>query len=247
MVRTGLDFDQATVLVTGGTAGIGNGIARAFLDRGAAVHVTGTRASASDYAMVEGSDLTGLRFHQLDVTDDAAVAAFDPGITRLDVLVNNAGAVVFGKQEFQMPTFRDVVDVNLHGVMSTCVRFRDALAEAGGSIINVASVAAFRATPFNPAYSASKGAIRTLTTSLAAAWGPRGIRVNGVAPGYVATRLTGPMQDPALQAASIERTPLGRWGTPEDMANAALFLASPLASYITGQLIVVDGGMSLSV
>ncbi len=247
MERSGIDFDGATVLVTGGTAGIGNGIARAFRERGAQVHITGTRASAGDYEGTAGSNLEGLRYHQLDVADDVAVAGFAPALDRLDVLVNNAGSVVFGKQEYEMNTFRGVIDVNLNGLMAMCVRFRDALARSGGSVVNIASVAAFRATPFNPAYSASKGAVRSLTTSLAAAWGPRGIRVNGVAPGYVATRLTGPMQDPVLQAASIDRTPLGRWGTPEDMANATLFLASPMAAYITGQVLVVDGGMSLSV
>lgn len=242
-----IDFTGATVLVTGGTAGIGNGMARAFLEQGATVHVTGTRPSATDYADLDGSDLTNLLYHQLDVADSEAVAAFAPGLDRLDVLVNNAGAVVFGKKEFELDTFRGVVDVNLNGLMAVCVRFRDALAAAGGSIVNIASVAAFRATPFNPAYSASKGAVRSLTSSLAVAWGPRGVRVNGVAPGYVATRLTGPMQDPTLRSASIDRTPLGRWGTPEDMAAAVLFLASPMASYITGQVLIVDGGMSLSV
>ncbi len=242
-----MDFRGKVVLVTGGTAGIGNGIARAFHDRGAVVHVTGTRADAADYDDVPGSDLSDLRYHRLDLVDETAVDRFDPGVDHLDVLVNNAGAVVFGKQEFEMETFRGVVDVNLNGVMAMCVRFRDDLASVKGSIVNIASVAAFRATPFNPAYAASKGAVRSLTGSLAVAWGPRGIRVNGVAPGYVATRLTGPMQDPALQAASIVRTPLGRWGTPSDMADATLFLASPMASYITGQLLIVDGGMSLPV
>lgn len=242
-----IDFTGKVVVVTGGTAGIGNGIARAFADRGARVHVTGTRSDAAAYAAMEGSDLEGFTYHRLDVTDPDSVSALGAGLEQVDVLVNNAGAVVFGKREFEMETFRAVVDVNLNGLMAVCVRLRDALAASGGSIVNIASVAAFRATPFNPAYSASKGAVRSLTTSLAVAWGPRGIRVNGVAPGYVATRLTGPMQDPALQAASIERTPLGRWGTPVDMAHATMFLASPMASYITGQVLIVDGGMSLSV
>ncbi|HRE61329.1 MAG TPA: SDR family oxidoreductase [Micropepsaceae bacterium] len=241
-----IDFSGQTVLVTGGTSGIGNGIARAFLRAGAAVHVTGTRPAAG-YAAEDGSDLSGLAFHQLDIADDEAVAAFAAKFGALDVLVNSVGTVAYKRKEFEMETFRRIMDVNLNGVMHISTLFHDRLAAARGSIIQIASLASFFSTRNNPAYSASKGGLAILTKTLADNWGRDGIRVNAIAPGFVASKLTRVSRDnPKIYEASIRRTPLGRWGTPDDMGNAALFLASPLASFITGQTICVDGGISLS-
>ncbi len=243
MFKNALDFTGKTVLVTGGSSGIGNGIARSFRDCGAAVVITGTRASAADYG---DTDCAGMRFFQLDVGDDEAVRAFDPGIGRLDVLVNSAGTVAYRRQEYEMETFRRVMDVNIMGMMHMCTKFHPMLVETKGSIVNVTSVASFRSTPGNPAYSASKGGGLTLTRTLANAWGRAGVRVNAILPGLVDTKLTKVTRDnPELYEASIKRTPLRRWGTPEEMGGIALFLASPLSAFVTGEGIVADGGANV--
>ncbi len=238
-----IDFSGKTVLVTGGSSGIGNGIARVFRDAGAQVHVTGTKSRAAEY----DSDLKGIAYYQLDVADDKAVDAFTPEFSQLDVLVNSVGTVAYKKAEFDMSGWRRVMDVNITGVMHCCTKFRPLLAASKGSIVIVSSMASFHATRGNPAYSASKGGLRTLTMTLAEAWAKDGIRVNAVAPGFVDTKLTKVTRDnPALYEASVKSTPLGRWGAPEEMGTVALFLASDMASYVTGAMIPVDGGSGLS-
>lgn len=249
-----IDFTGKVVLVTGGSSGIGNGIAQMFRDHGATVHVTGTRENADAYAApsgqadgTDGSDLQGMTFHSLDLADDGAVAAFELPGSRLDVLVNSVGTVAYKRKEFELETFRRILDVNLTGIMHCCVKFHDLLATCGGCVVNLGSLASFNATRGNPAYSASKGGLRTLTMSLAEAWAGDGIRVNGVAPGFVATKITRISRDnPDIYQASLRAIPMRRWGEPREMGGVALFLASPLASYVTGQMIIVDGGMSLS-
>ena len=241
-----LDFEGRTALVIGGSSGIGNGIARVFRAHGAQVHVCGTRATAADYAGEEGSDLNEMSYSRLDVTDDPAVANFALPADRLDVLVCAQGIAMYKRAEFEMPGFRRVMDVNLMSVMAVCTRFQPMLAKAKGSVVFVNSGGAFKATIGNPAYSASKGGMRILTMTLAEAWAPD-IRVNGIAPGYVETRMTRITRDhPRRYAETLENIPLKRWGTPEEMGGAALFLASSLASYITGQTLIVDGGKILS-
>lgn len=242
-----IDFSGKRVLVTGGSSGIGNGIAHAFVRAGAEVHVTGTR-DAADYAPDAGSDLKGLAFHRLDIGDEAAVDAFADGWKGgLDVLVHSTGTVAYRRKEFEMETFRRVMDVNLNGVFQLSVRLFPLLKASGGSIVNVASLASFFSTRNNPAYSASKGGLAILTKTLADNWGREGVRVNAIAPGFVASKLTQVSRDnPAIYEASLRKTPLGRWGTPEDMAGVVLFLASPLAAYVNGVTITVDGGMSLA-
>ena len=238
-----LDFSGKAVLITGGSSGIGNGIARAFRDAGASVTITGTRP-AEDY----DSDLSGMDYRQVDVADDDAMRVLAEGVPALDVLVNNAGMVAYRGAEFEMDTFRRVLDVNLNGLMHGCTLFRAKLAATKGGIINIASLASFRATRGNPAYGASKGAVAQLTKSLAVAFARDGIRVNGIAPGYVETKITQvSKQNKAIDDAIVKATPLGRWATAEDMAGAALFLASDLAGFITGQTLIVDGGYSLGV
>ena len=241
-----LDFTGRTVLVVGGSSGIGNGIAQAFRARGAEVHVWGTRARAEDYAEAEGSDLAGLRYAQLDVADGAAIDRYLPPFTRLDVLVLAQGIVIYRRGEFEPEGFRRVVEVNLNSLMACSVKFHDRLAASRGSLIIISSTAAFHSTRGNPAYSASKTGAFGLTRTLAEAWAPDGIRVNGIAPGLVDTKLTKvTTEHPQRLAAALERIPLGRLGTPADMAGVALFLASPLAAYVVGQTIVVDGGLIL--
>jgi len=240
-----LDFRGKKVLVVGGSSGIGNGIAQGFRRQGAEVHVWGTRASAAEYQGVEGSQLDGLHYRQVDVADFAAVAAAD-GPGQLDVLVLCQGTVAYGRKEFQAETFRRIVDVNLTSLMACAERFREALQRSGGAVITISSVGGWRATIGNPAYAASKAGAIHLTATLGKAWAPLGIRVNGVAPGLVDTKLTKiTMNNPERRKERIDGIPAARLGTPEDMAGACLFLASPLAAYVYGQTIAVDGGRML--
>ena len=240
------DFTGKHVLVVGGSSGIGNGIAQAFRARGAAVHVWGTRASAAEYDPAEGSDLTGLGYTCVDVGDPAAVAAAPLAFARLDVLVQCQGTVVYKRGEFEQPGWDKVMAVNLDSLMNCARRLKPQLLEAQGSMVIVSSVAGFGANVGNPAYAASKAGAVSLTRTLGNAWAGEGIRVNGIAPGLVDTKLTKvTTQHPERLAGSIARIPQGRLGTPADMAGAVLFLASPLAAYVTGQTLIVDGGLTL--
>jgi 3-oxoacyl-[acyl-carrier protein] reductase len=241
-----LDFSGKTVLVVGGTSGIGNGIAHGFREHGAAVHVTGTRASADDYRAEEGSDLAGLTFHHADVSRPGAFDALALP-ERLDVVVLCQGTVRYRREEFERTGWDAVMEVNLNSLMDCSRAVRSRLAANGGSLIIVSSVGAYHAMIGNPAYAASKAGAVSLVGSLAQAWAGEGIRVNGIAPGLVPTKLTRVTTENAQRAAgAIARIPAGRMGTPADMAGAALFLASPLADYVVGQTIRVDGGMTLS-
>src|SRR5712671_373350 len=241
-----LDFSAKQVLVVGGSSGIGNGIAQAFRAKGARVHVCGTRAGAGDYSVSEGSDLAGLNYAQLDVNDTKAIENFKPTFDRLDVLVLAQGAVIYRRGEFEMSGFRHVLEVNLISLMACATRFYQMLSAANGSLIIVSSTAAYHSTKGNPAYNASKTGAVGLPRTLGEAWAEDGIRVNGIAPGLVDTKMTKvTTENPKRLEAAIGRIPLKRLGTPADMAGAALFLASPLAAYIVGQTLVVDGGLIL--
>jgi 3-oxoacyl-[acyl-carrier protein] reductase len=241
-----LDFTGKTVLVIGGSSGIGNGIAHAFAGRGAQVHVWGTRP-AEAYDPAEGSDLSGLQYAQVNAADFDALDAYQPPFDRLDILICCQGSVLYKRGEFERAGWDHVMDVNINSVMASAMKFRDFLTAAQGSVIIVSSVAGFSATRGNPAYSASKHAAVGLTKTLGEAWAGEGVRVNGLAPGLVDTKLTkATTEHPKRLEASLRAIPQGRMGTPGDMAGAALFLASPLAAYVCGQTLVVDGGLSLS-
>ena len=241
-----LDFSGRQVLVVGGSSGIGNGIAQAFRARGARATVCGTRAAASDYSADEGSDLEGLDYFQLDVSDSAAIDRFEPPFEKLDVLVLAQGAVIYRRGEFQMEGFRKVLEVNLMSLMACATKFQTMLSASKGSLIIVSSTAAYHSTMGNPSYNASKTGAYGLTRTLGEAWAENGIRVNGIAPGLVDTKMTkATTANPKRLEGAIARIPLKRLGTPADMAGAALFLASPLSSYIIGQTLVVDGGLIL--
>lgn len=243
-----LDFSGKTVLVVGGSSGIGNGIAQTFRARGATVHVWGTRAAASDYAADEGSDLTGLHYSRVDVADRDAIDALVPAFDTLDILIQSQGTVVYRRGEFKRAGWDQVMAINLDSLMAIATKFRPLLAAgSGGSIVIVSSVAAYQSNIGNPAYSASKAGAVSVTRVLAKAWAREGIRVNGIAPGLVETKLTKVTTDhPDRLAATIRNIPDGRIGQTADMANVALFLTSPLASYVTGHTIVVDGGLTLT-
>ncbi len=241
-----LDFTGKAVLVVGGSSGIRNGVAHAFRRRGARVHVWGTRAAPADYAGVEGSDLTGLGYTQVDVGDPDAIEAAPPPFETLDVLVLCQGTVVYRRGEFEREGWDRVMAVNLDSLMHCGRRFKPQLAASRGSIVIISSISGLKANKGNPAYAASKAGAIHLTRTLGQAWAPEGIRVNGVAPGLVDTKLTKvTTEHPERRAASLAAIPAGRIGEPEDMAGAVLFLASPLAAYVCGQTLVVDGGLSL--
>ncbi|MES1990117.1 MAG: SDR family oxidoreductase [Pseudomonadota bacterium] len=241
-----LDFSGKTVLVVGGSSGIGNGIAHAFKDRGAVVHVWGTRTKASDYTAAEGSDLSGLHYDRMDVSNFDAIEKYEAPFRSLDVLVLSQGTVIYQRGEFRMDGFQKVMDVNVNSLMACAIKFHPLLAASKGSLITVSSTAAFHSTRGNPAYNASKTGAVGLTRTLAEAWAKDGIRVNGIAPGLVDTKLTKvTTENPERLAGSIQGIPMRRLGTPRDMAGVALFLASPLASYVLGQTIPVDGGLIL--
>lgn len=238
-------FQDRQVLVVGGTSGIGSGIAAAFLSRGAQVCVTGATAAEVDAATRDPA-LAGSRVNVLDVRDGDAVAAFIGTLDRMDVLVNCAGIIRRG-QEHDPAVFAQVLDINLNGSMRTAAAARPLLAKSQGCIVNTASMLSFFGGGLVPGYSASKGGIAQLTKSLAIAYAADGIRVNAIAPGWIATPLTQALQDdPARSAPILARTPLGRWGTPADVAGPVLFLASGLAQFVTGTLLPVDGGYLVS-
>ena len=241
-----LDFSGKTAFVVGGSSGIGNGIAQAYRAHGATVHVCGTRARSSDYRKDDGSDLEGLAYTQLDISSPTAIASAQLPFARLDILVLSQGTVVYKRGEFKMDGFRKVMEVNLMSLMACAEKFYDMLKASKGALIIVSSTAAYHATKGNPAYNASKTGAVGLTRTLGQAWAADGIRVNGIAPGLVDTKLTKVTTENAERLkGALQGIPLHRLGTPADMAGAALFLASPLAAYVIGQTIVVDGGLIL--
>jgi NAD(P)-dependent dehydrogenase (short-subunit alcohol dehydrogenase family) len=239
-------LDGLSALVTGGTGGIGGAIARALRDAGAQVLATGL-GEAETAAAGGSAAFAGIAVRSLDVTDADAVGALVAGLGRLDILVNGAGMIVRAGGEFEVETFQRVVEVNLTGTMRLAASCRPLLARRGGAIVNIASMLSFFGSGAAPAYSASKGGIAQLTKSLAIAWAADGIRVNAIAPGWIETALTGPLRDdPARSAAIVARTPLGRWGKPEDIGGAAVFLCSEAAAFVTGAVLPVDGGYAIA-
>lgn len=238
------DFSGTSVLVTGGTSGIGHAISSAFAAAGASVTVTGTRASAADY----DTDLTGFTYAQLEMRDADAVDALAAGLGSLDVLVNNAGAnFPDGLDEWSPEGFSASLDMNVEGAQRLTVRARDALAAStmagGASVVNIVSMTAFRATTIVPGYSSSKAALLALTRNLAVHWVGRGIRVNAVAPGLIDTPMTAPMKAfPELLDAEVGKAAMPRMGTPAEVAAAALFLSSSASAFTTGSVLAVDGG-----
>jgi 3-oxoacyl-[acyl-carrier protein] reductase len=236
------DFSGASVLVTGGSNGIGNAIATAFRDAGASVTITGTRADASAYE----TDLKGLAYRQLDMKDAAAVTALAASLTKLDVLVNCAGQARPG-QERDADVFAETLAVNLTNAFRLCAAVRPLLKASRGSIVHIASMSSYYAFPAAPGYGASKAGVLQLVKSLAEGWARDGIRVNAIAPGWVETNMTAEVQgNEAMMQRIIAHTPQRRWGKPAEMAGAVLFLCSENAGFITGVTLPVDGGYSAS-
>jgi len=212
------------VVVVGGTSGIGAAIAERFVANGDTVAVGGLRADDAPRVLRERAAVT-----EVDVTGG-------------DALVNAVGIIRRGA-EFDPVVFAQVLEVNLTSVMRSCVAAHPALVASGGCVVNIASMLSFFGGPLVPGYSASKGGISQLTRSLAVAWAPEGVRVNAIAPGWISTDLTaGIRENDAAQARILDRTPMGRWGLPSEVAGAVDFLCGPDAGFVTGAVVPVDGG-----
>jgi NAD(P)-dependent dehydrogenase (short-subunit alcohol dehydrogenase family) len=220
--------EKPTAIITGAAGGMGIGL------------VAGFRAAGYDVIAVDRTAAAGIT--ALDVRDEAAVSSLAASLDRLAVLINAAG-IIRRREEYDPAVFAEVMAVNVTGMMRLCVACRPALARAGGAIVNIASLYALTGAPHAPAYSASKGAVVNLSKSLAIEWAKDGIRVNTIAPGWIATPMTEPLRaDPARNKAILDRVPMGRWGTPDDILGPALFLASDAARFVTGAVLSVDGG-----
>jgi 3-oxoacyl-[acyl-carrier protein] reductase len=238
------DFTASQVLVTGGTSGIGNCIANAFVDAGASVIITGTRSSADDYA----DDLSPFAYRQCHIQDPSSVDALADSLYALDILINNAGGAFPSGDEYDPDGYVASVSQNMFGPLRLTMRCYDRLkssnAAGGASVVNILSMSAFRSAIFVPGYSSSKMGLISLTMNLSRRWVNDDIRVNAVAPGFIDTRMThSAMSIPEVMNVEIGfHTPMGRAGTPQDCVGAVLFLCTDAASYITGASIAVDGG-----
>jgi NAD(P)-dependent dehydrogenase (short-subunit alcohol dehydrogenase family) len=237
------DFGGRTALVTGGVSGIGAATSLAFKRAGAKVIACGLTDQELAAARAR-PDFAGIDIRRLDVADAEAVKALIGGLSALDFVVNSAGTIRRGA-EHDPEVFDQVIDVNLNGGMRVASAARPLLARSKGAIVFIASVMSYFGGPVQPAYSASKGAVRNLTMSLGCAYAAEGIRVNAVAPGWVITDLSkGARENPERNAQINSRIPAGRWADPGEIADPILFLCSDAARYMTGTVMLVDGGYS---
>lgn len=228
-------FKGKRALVAGASQGIGAVIANHLAALGAQVTALGRGAG-------DGTLDPAVELRQADVTQAGSVDAALAGIGQLDIVFNCAGILKRGA-EHDLAVFEQVLAVNLTGTMRVCTATRERLKASRGCIVNIASMLSFFGGGLVPAYAASKGGVAQLTKSLAIAYAADGIRVNAIAPGWIATPLTQALQDdPARAGPILARTPMGRWGTPDDVAQAAMFLCTPAAGFMTGVIMPVDGG-----
>ncbi len=241
--RVTFDFTGTSVLVTGGTSGIGHATATLFRDAGADVTVTGTRAAAGDY----DTDLTGMRYRQLRLDDPASIDEFAATFQELDVLINNAGANFPGGLDESKPDgFEASVALNLTAPYRLTVGLRAALrastAAGGASVVNLSSMSALRAVTMVPGYGSAKAGVVSMTRNLAVAWARDNIRVNAIAPGAIETPMTQPMMAiPEIHDPEIAHIPFGRFGLVGEVAPTIAFLCTEQSSYTSGALFIVDG------
>ena len=228
-------FKGKRALVAGATQGIGAVIANHLAALGAETTALGLGPG-------DGTLAANVDVRQCDVTSATSLAEALADIPELDIVFNCAGIIQRGA-EHDLEVFERVLSVNLTGTMRVCSAVRERLKARRGCIVNTASMLSFFGGGLVPGYAASKGGVAQLTKSLAIAYAADGIRVNAVAPGWIATPLTKALQDdPARAGPILARTPLGRWGTPDDVARAAMFLCTPAAAFMTGVILPVDGG-----
>jgi 2-deoxy-D-gluconate 3-dehydrogenase len=237
-----------TAVVTGGGRGLGLGISNALLDAGANVIVLGRNPVPAELTARAASLGRAVHFVALDLADSDAIAAAVQQVLerhQVDILVNNAGTQDrHSAVDFPLDAFDRVIDVNLRAVFQLCQLFGEPMLDRrAGKIVNLASLLSFQGGVTVPAYAASKGAVAQLTKALCNEWSGRGVNVNAVAPGYMATDMnTDLLADPVRMEQLSVRIPAGRWGQPEDIGNVVVFLASSAASYVHGQVLAVDGG-----
>jgi 2-dehydro-3-deoxy-D-gluconate 5-dehydrogenase len=242
------DLTGRTAVVTGGGRGLGLGISHALLEAGADVIVFGRNpipAELTECAAALGHEVS---FVALDLADSDAISAAARQVLatrRVDILVNNAGTQDrYPAVDFPLAAWDAVLDINLRAVFQLCQLFGAPMLERGkGKIVNLASLLSFQGGMTVPAYAASKGAVAQLTKALCNEWSGRGVNVNAVAPGYMATEMNAALlADPVRLEQLSTRIPAGRWGQPQDIGNVVVFLASPAAGYVHGQVLAVDGG-----
>ena len=242
------DLNDRVAVVTGARRGIGRGLALGLARAGADVVAVGRTAPEDLAAEIEGLGRRCVPIAadfaypaQVDRVIPEAVRAFG----RVDILVNNAGTAARTPALDVTPhDWHRVLQVNLHAVFALSQQAaRDMLPRGRGKIINIASLMSFQGGILIAAYTASKGAVAQLTKLLANEWAPAGVNVNAIAPGYIETDLTRPLRDDAVRnAAILARIPAGRWGRPDDLAGAVVFLASRASDYVHGHVLAVDGG-----
>ncbi|MCC2307464.1 SDR family oxidoreductase [Cellulomonas chengniuliangii] len=242
------DLTGKTAAVTGGGRGLGLGISQALLEAGADVIVFGRSGIPDELTALAGRLGREVAFYALDLADSDQIAEVGARVLaehRVDVLVNNAGTQDrYPAAEFPLEAWDRVIDVNLRSVFQLCQIFGRPMLERGeGKIVNLASLLSFQGGLTVPAYAASKGGVAQLTKALCNEWSGKGVNVNAVAPGYMATEMnTALLNDPVRLEQLSVRIPAGRWGQPEDIGNVVVFLASQASAYVHGQVLAVDGG-----
>jgi 2-deoxy-D-gluconate 3-dehydrogenase len=240
-------LDNKIALVTGSASGLGAAIAVGLAQAGATVACHGNRRAATETAATIGGNAAAFRADLSSTTgaDDLFTQVKDK-FGRVDILINNAGTILrAAAEEVTLADWEQVIQVNLTSVFQLSqLAARDMIARGcGGKIVNIASLLSFQGGIRVPAYAASKGGVAQLTKALANEWAPKGIQVNAIAPGYFATTNTEALQaDETRNRQILERIPAARWGQPQDLAGAALFLSSPASDYVTGTVVTVDGG-----
>lgn len=244
------DISGRTALVTGSSRGIGHALARGLAEAGCTVVLNGRDATRLAKAVAE---LPGEAVHTaaFDVTDGPSVAAgiadVEERVGPIDILVNNAGMQLRAPLlEFKDTDWHRIIDTNLTSAFLVGREAARRMTERGhGKIVNICSLQSEVVRPGIAPYAATKGALKMLTKGMCADWGPQGVQVNGLGPGYIETELTQPLvDDPEFSAWVRRRTPAGRWGRTEDLVGGLLFLASPAADFVSGQILYVDGGMT---